>query len=394
MYSFHFDAAIAQISLALSTGATLCFGTRSKLGNGPAILDFMQNHHIHHAAFTLSLLADIPPSLLPSLRSIECGGERCSRALTSWASGRNFYNVYGPTETAIGATYAKCYADDTGEVPIGFPFTNVWIGIIDDEKLHPVQHGEVGEIVIGGLGVSPGYLNRPELTSQQFITIEGETCYRTGDLGVVIDNNLWYRGRKEGDLEVKLAGGRRFNLGEIEAKLLELPSILLCAAGLWDRRLLVYLMGHADVPRPDDRELQAYLSSWLPEYAVPQYFQWLVRLPLNSNGKVIRALLPTPDWQALLSQGVEPGTQTELKLAETLSKMVLFPLAETFGGGKYSLEQPSTKIDTSKTFAQLGLDSLSAIDFLLHLGINSIDEGRLLRLTLQQLAQMIDQEET
>lgn len=391
MFSFHFDAAIEQMALAFFAGATLCLGPRRVLSSGPSIQAFLQRHDIHHAAFTPSILAELPPASLPALRSIECGGQRCSRALIEqWAPGRRFINIYGPTEATIGATYAQCQAGAEGEVPIGHPLPNTWIGILDvndPQRLLPFE--EVGEIVIGGAGVSPGYINRPELTSSQFITLNGVVCYRTGDLGLIKDGELWYRGRREGDLEVKLSGGRRFNLGEVETRLLELPAILSCAVGVWESRIVAYLVARQNAPHPSRAEIQEYLKRWLPAYAVPNYYQWVSTLPMNSNGKIARGSLPTPDWRAFLREGefVVPKTPTECLLAERVAQIV-FPAEPARG-----------EMNAAKTFSELGLDSLSATDFLLSVQpyfkrAGEIDEARLLRLTLIELARQCDEQQT
>jgi non-ribosomal peptide synthetase component F len=108
-FSWHFDAAIGQIGLALCAGATLCMGTRTQLSGGPTLLSFLQRHRITHAAFTPSLLATLPVAELPELRSVLCGGERCAPGLAEeWGRGRQFVNMYGPTECTIGTTVAEC----------------------------------------------------------------------------------------------------------------------------------------------------------------------------------------------------------------------------------------------------------------------------------------------
>jgi non-ribosomal peptide synthetase component F len=109
VFSLHFDAAIEQIALPLFAGATLCMGTRALLWSGPTILSFLKRHRITHAAFTPSWLSALPASELLELCSIICGGERCAPGLADeWGQGRQFVNIYGPTECTIGATFAEC----------------------------------------------------------------------------------------------------------------------------------------------------------------------------------------------------------------------------------------------------------------------------------------------
>jgi acyl-CoA synthetase (AMP-forming)/AMP-acid ligase II len=151
---------------------------------------------------------------------------------------------------------------------------NTWICILD-KRQRPLPHGRTGEIAIGGLGVSPGYLHRPHLSARQFLSLQGCPCYRTGDRGRIdAAGVLWYRGRIEGDLQVKLAGGRRFDLGELEARLQEHPAILACAVAQWQGHLVAYLVHRSPHPRPTVAELHAQLSRWVPAYAVPQLYLW------------------------------------------------------------------------------------------------------------------------
>ncbi len=387
VFSLHFDAAIEQIALPLFAGATLCMGTRARLSSGPTILSFLTRHRITHAAFTPSWLSALPEASLPQLRSLICGGERCAPGLADeWGRGRQFVNIYGPTECTIGATFAECSPGGQGELPIGGPVQNTWVCILDEQQ-RPLPHGMAGEIVIGGLGVSPGYLNRPDLTAGQFISLEGHICYRTGDRGLIDSEGvLWYRGRIDLDLQVKVAGGRRFDLGELEAKLEQHPAILGCAVAEWQGHLVAYLVLRSEHNRPTVAELRALLLRWVPEYAVPQFYIWQRSLPRTSGGKIARTALPVPDWTSFAHDGAyaEPRTPTEQALAEIVAAL-LAPL----------IPSPES-MNALSTFAQFGLDSLSVTDLLLRaqaaFGLDvDIDDGRLLHVTIEAFARLIDE---
>jgi amino acid adenylation domain-containing protein len=387
VFSFHFDAAIEQIALPLFAGATLCMGTRTLLSSGPTILSFLERHRIAHAAFTPSLLATLPASELPELRSVVCGGERCAPGLADeWGRGRQFVNIYGPSECTIGTTFAECSPGGQGELPIGRPLQNTWVCVLDEHR-QPLPQGMMGEIVIGGLGVSQGYLNRPDLTASQFISLGGHTCYRTGDRGLIdAEGVLWYRGRIAGDLQVKVAGGRRFDLGELETKLQEHPAILATAVAEWQGHLVAYLVLRSQHNRPTVAELRALLSRWVPAYAIPQFYMWQRSLPRTSSGKIARQALSEPDWTAFAHDGAyaEPRTTTEQALAEIVATL-LTPLIPT-----------PERLNVLSTFAQFGLDSLSVTDLLLHAqtacGANlEVDEGQLLHMPLEAFARLIDE---
>ena len=371
-FSLHFDAAMGQIGLAFWAGATLCLGTRTQRSGGRALLSLLERQGITHAAFTPSLLASMPETSLPELRSVLCGGERCAPGLVeTWGQGRQFVNIYGPTECTIGTTLAECSPTnlaETGEVPIGWPMPNTWACILDKRQ-------------------------RPELSARHFFTLQGCPCYRTGDRGRIdADGVLWYQGRSDGDLQVKLAGGRRFDLGELEAWLVKHPAILACAVTQRNGHVVAYLVQRSTHPRPTVSELRAHLVRWVPEYAVPNFYLWQPSLPTTSGGKIDRSALPEAQWSAFAHDGAsaEPRTPTEQVLAQLLLE-VLTPAVPGVPGAP-----APERINTLATFAESGLDSLSVLDLLFRAldrfgHTAEVEEGELSQLTIEAYAQLIDE---
>ncbi|WP_143569903.1 condensation domain-containing protein, partial [Tenacibaculum agarivorans] len=153
-----------------------------------------------------------------------------------------------------------------------------------------------GELCIGGSGLSQGYINRAELTSEKFIAHpfkEGERLYRTGDLARWLeDGNLEFLGRI--DSQVKLRGFR-IELGEIENQLLGYPDISDTIVNVvdknQDKHLVGYYVSEASI---DSSELRSFLRGKLPEYMLPSYYVHLDALPITANGKVDRKNLPDP----------------------------------------------------------------------------------------------------
>jgi acyl carrier protein len=199
----------------------------------------------------------------------------------------------------------------------------------------------------------------------------------------------WYRGRIDGDLQVKLAGGWRFDLGELETKLQEHPAILACAVAQWQGHLVAYLVPRSTYHRPTVEELRALLLRWVPAYAVPQFYLWQRSLPRTSGGKIARQSLPEPDWTAFAHDGAcaEPRTPTEQALAQIVAT-VLTPLAPA-----------PERMNALATFAQFGLDSLSVLDLLFRaqdtFGADAeVDEGQLVQLTIEAYARLIDERRT
>ena len=233
---------------------------------------------------------------------ILCGGEALSRELATQLLEKSdsVWNLYGPTETTIWSTIYR--VEPTGNsIYIGRPIANTQIYILD-RHLKPLPVGVPGELYIGGIGLSRGYLNRPELTAEKFIPNPfsqnpQDRLYKTGDLARYLpDGNIEFLGRI--DHQIKLRGFR-IELGEIEALLNKHPDVREAVALVredvpGDKRLVAYLVPKrkADI---SINELRDFLKLKLPDYMIPSAFVILDALPLTPNGKVNRRALPSPD---------------------------------------------------------------------------------------------------
>nr|WP_283099539.1 non-ribosomal peptide synthetase [Pseudomonas sp. MWU15-20650] len=265
------------------------------------------------------------PGALAGLRILLCGGERADpavfRSLLAQAPALRLVHCYGPTETTTYATTyeVRAIADDADSVPVGRPISNTQIHVLD-AQLQPVPLGLVGEICIGGDGVALGYLNRPELTAEQFVQDPfnpGALMYRTGDLGRwTADGLLECIGRNDDQVKIR---GFRIELGEIEARLAtfaHLQEVVVLAREdvPGDKRLVAYFTW-AGEPVGIDR-VRAHLQDQLPDYMVPSAYVPLDYLPLTANGKVDRKALPVPALDAVSSRVFEaPAEGLEQTLA-------------------------------------------------------------------------------
>ncbi len=332
--SLNFDASIWEIIMAIGAGATLYLDTKDALMPGLPLMGRLKDYGITHITLPPSALAALPLEEIPELQTIIVGGEACSEELIKqWATGRNFFNAYGPTETSVCATVEK-WTDATEKITIGRPIANTQIYILDSH-LQPVPIGVPGELHIGGMGLARGYLNRPELTQEKFIPNpfekdevipptplnkggnEPSKLYKTGDLARYLpDGKIEYLGRI--DNQVKLRGFR-IELGEIEALLnqneaVQSSCVIVREDNLGDKRLVAYV-----VPQPEINltinEIRQFLRAKLPDYMVPTAFVLLDAFPLTPNGKIDRRALPVPDLQ---SQGeyIAPRNPIEEKMAQ------------------------------------------------------------------------------
>ncbi|GCA76890.1 tyrocidine synthase 3 [Microcystis aeruginosa NIES-2520] len=314
--SLNFDASIWEIIMAIGAGATLYLDTKDALMPGLPLMERLKDYGITHVTLPPSALAALPLEEIPELQTIIVAGEACSEELIKqWATGRNFFNAYGPTETSVCATVEK-WTDATEKITIGRPIANTQIYILDSH-LQPVPIGVPGELHIGGMGLARGYLNRPELTQEKFIPNpfekdevipptplnkggnEPSKLYKTGDLARYLpDGNIEYLGRI--DNQVKLRGFR-IELGEIESLLnqneaVQSSCVIVREDNLGDKRLVAYV-----VPQPEINltinEIRQFLRAKLPDYMVPTAFVLLDTFPLTPNGKIDRRALPVPDLQ-------------------------------------------------------------------------------------------------
>jgi amino acid adenylation domain-containing protein/FkbM family methyltransferase len=269
-----FDASVKQL-IQLARGRTLCLAPEWARRDGEALRDYVLRNRVEVLDCTpsqLRLMAQLPAltddaaadavgadglSLfggsagLP--RVVLVGGEAIDRQLWRRLAAdpqTTYYNVYGPTECTVDATYCRI-SPERATPSIGAPLPNTQILILD-ERLQLVPVGVAGEICIGGEGVGRGYLGREELTKQKYVAHPfaagvGARLYRTGDLGrYAADGRLEYLGRN--DRQVKLRG-YRIEPGEIEAVIAQHGSVRECAVLAredeeGDRRLVAYVVPH------------------------------------------------------------------------------------------------------------------------------------------------------
>jgi acyl carrier protein len=208
---------------------------------------------------------------------------------------------------------------------IGKPMNNMTVRLYDkQQRLVPI--GVSGELYIGGAAVSHGYLRRPELTDEKFVTIDGQRFYRTGDLVRYLpDGNIEIIGRIDDQIKIR---GFRIELGEVEAALGQHPDarevvVIAREAFPGDNRLVAYLVTDHQTA-PSATEFRSFLKTKLPDYMVPSAFVLLDKMPLTATGKVDRLALPLPDWAALelKEEFVAPSSAIEQELAEIWIKVL------------------------------------------------------------------------
>jgi amino acid adenylation domain-containing protein len=324
--SISFDISVLELLWTLTRGFQIVIHGE---GNSDKIPAEIVRHGVTHLQSTPSLLRALvsdPQSLeaLSKLKKILIGGEALPASLV--ASLRptftgEIYNMYGPTETAIWSTVYRVQ-EQRSSIPIGKPIVNTQVYVLDSQ-LQPVPPGEIGNLLIGGDGVVRGYLNRPDLTAERFVSDPfrpGGRLYRTGDLArFLADGDLEFLGRA--DFQVKIRGFR-IELGEIETTLEQQPGVEQAVVvaredSQADMILAAFFVAKAGSSVNADL-LRGALEAALPSYMVPAHFVLLERLPLTANGKIDRNALPPISLPSNSSTdaGEEPRGEFEVVLAK------------------------------------------------------------------------------
>ncbi|WP_046006386.1 non-ribosomal peptide synthetase [Pseudoalteromonas rubra] len=271
-----------------------------------------------------------------SLRYVIFGGEALQlSSLKGWYTRHPddypaIVNMYGTTETTVHATYRKLEKQDVEQNRgslIGESLSDLTIYILDTAgKLVP--NGVAGEMYIGGAGVSYGYYNKAELTSERFISnpyLDGDILYKTGDgARVLSDGEIEYLGRLDNQVQVR---GFRVELSEIERKILELPSIT-SAIVIYqqeEKSLVAYIVSEVNKRINEATyiaNLKAELAVDLPKYMIPNRFVVLDKLPTTVNGKIDKNALPNVTSALSDKVIVEPRNHIEEELVGIWSKVL------------------------------------------------------------------------
>jgi len=301
--TFCFDVSVWELLLPLITGCKIVFASQGRQGDSRYLQELIEARQVttvHFVPSMLSVFLQEADCSCPSLKHVVCSGEELKRSLVdkykTCLGHAALYNLYGPTEAAIDVTASRVDPEAKGPVSIGSPVDNTAIYLVDQQG-HLQAEGAPGELLIGGVQVGRGYLNRPALTQEKFIEDPflpgtGQQLYKTGDLARwQPDGSLEYLGRIDNQVKIR---GYRIEPGEIENQLSAIPGIREAAVVVFREpddtsRLVAYYVADAPMERAYLRE---QLFSRLPGYMVPARLIHLDKLPLSPNGKLDRKALP------------------------------------------------------------------------------------------------------
>ena len=326
-----FDIAQEELYLPLIAGAQLTIIDQDEARDGFALLETVK-------AANITLMQATPyiwrmmleagwKEQLPIVAF--CGGEALTKDLADQLLPRckELWNMYGPTETTICAMVKKLSLTDE-VISIGRPIANVAVYVLDRD-LQKVVTGEEGELYISGVGVTNGYINRPELTADKFVLDQFSTngeqkMYSTGDLVKELPNGEYqFIGRIDTQVKVR---GYRIETEEIACQLKQHEAVkdalvIVYQDAVDNARLVAYLTlqpSHLNLANDQlENELKDALKKVLPEYMVPVDYVFISKMPLLSSGKINKEALPVPKIKnSNTAAYVAPTTELEKIITE------------------------------------------------------------------------------
>ncbi|WP_146429150.1 non-ribosomal peptide synthetase [Blastopirellula retiformator] len=336
-HSLSFDFSVWEIWGALISGARLLVTSRWKARSPDLLAKSISDQQITVLNLTPSAFESLVSHLhaegseaITSLRYTILGGETLKvHSLAKWfklarPNRARVINMYGITETTVHVTFHETDESDSFRqwgTRIGCPIKGLCCYVLSDEGMElPV--GAVGELYVSGLGVSLGYLGRPDLTASAFVpdpfcNEPGGRLYKTGDLASRLsDGSLLYHGRS--DLQIKV-NGYRIEPQEVERAIEQIPNVLASVVrtaqvNAEDSTLVAFYETKDQAPIPG-KYLREELAASLPPYMIPSAFSHLPAIPRTSGGKPNRNSLA--QFSAHL-QNEDLGTNEKLSATEEI----------------------------------------------------------------------------
>ena len=376
-----FDAFVEEFYPALVNGIKILSVSKQTILNSKKLEKLINDNKV--------TLISCSPLLLNQLNGINnfstvktyiSGGDVLKKDYyTNLIKNADIYNTYGPTETTVCSTYHKCTENEQHNIPIGKTIANYKNYIVSEEN-DLLPKGSVGELCIGGKGLTRGYLNNPALTANKFILLRcvNEYVFKTGDLCKINDNDeIEFVGRKDDQVKIR---GYRVSLIEIEKMLCLYP--LINNAIVVDyidnnnkKRLCAYYIGEDSITK---KEIKEYLKKVLPSYMIPDVYIKVNEFKMTINGKIDKLSLPNPIKYGSEpdSEYVKPRTEVEKQLAEIWSEIL-------------NIKQ----ISIEDNLFELGADSLAIIEFqtlAINLNININAQEIYESQTIKKIAEKIE----
>ncbi len=357
--SVAFDMFIVETFITILTGKKLILSNEEQQKIPLLIHDLIKRYNVNFVLTTPSRInLMINQNLLKDLltiKIIQLGGEALTSELynkLSKVTDAEIYNGYGPSEITACCSSKKVSNSD---ISIGKPFNNFEIYILNrNSELCPI--GIPGEICIVGDGLALGYINNKNLTAKSFVKnpINGAMMYKTGDLGLLNENNeLEYIGRKDDQIKIH---GLRIELSEIESKLLEIKEISDCSVIYKKDKEYISAFIVSKEHDIDISNIRNSLRKTLPLYMIPKYITQIDALPITTNGKTDKKALYSYEENFSNNSAIEKPITEKEKICCKIWQEIL-----------------GYEIGITDNIFDVGADSLLAIQFKTKMLANNIN---------------------
>ena len=331
--AYTFDMSVSEIFWPLASGSAIVVSNEDEHKDINKLMSLIRENQVNILHFVPSafnaMISDITILQAIKIKYLFLAGEplqaRVIHKVKNILPHTRVFNMYGPTETTIYATWHECSGTEQGIAPIGRATPNTRLYVIShDGQL--CAKGVSGELVIAGDGVSDGYVNLPDKTNEQYkqgLIHAGETVYLSGDIvRWNNDGNLDYIGRKDNQVKIR---GYRIELEEIESQLLKYQNLSQCAVDVRvindEKMIVAYYVSHNNIELKDS-ELRYYLAKYMPSYMLPSHFIHLEKLRLTQSGKIDKVSLQNISLHDNLREIVMPRSSIEQALHDIWSNVL------------------------------------------------------------------------
>lgn len=300
---FDFDVSVKDIYSGLFTGARVALIPRNYFSSPAVLMDYLTDNRVTvliwavSAMCFVSIMNGFEYKTPDTIRKVMFSGELMPvKQLNKWKRflpDAMYVNLYGPTEITCNCTYHildREYEKDE-IIPIGIPFRNEKVFLLDEEDKEIKLPGVEGEICVSGSCLALGYYKDSEKTAVSFVQNPlnnryAETIYRTGDLGKYDDTGvLFYTSRK--DFQIKHMG-QRIELSDIDVSAMSVDGVSRACSIYDDKHKKIILFYTGDIEK---EELSEEIHEKLPPFMLPSKTIRLDEFPLNKNGKIDRTAL-------------------------------------------------------------------------------------------------------
>ncbi|SFW30670.1 amino acid adenylation domain-containing protein [Prevotellaceae bacterium HUN156] len=324
--SIGFDASILEIFGPLYCGATLVVATDEIRNDIGKLYQYINEQKITHASLTPSVLNVLPSLHFTHMKTLRSVGEPMIATVAEKGAQQpyRFIDAYGPTEATVFC-FSRLVDGKVYFRNIGKPYEGIITHVVDKD-MNELPVGEIGELLIGGRQLTPGYLNRPELNQEKFVDSPFPEdhqikLYHSGDLAKRMeDGSIEYVGRMDSQIKFH---GFRIELDEIRTRIEQEPEVKQAYVRLEEFGSSQYLAAYIEAltPHLDMKVLKKRLSTFLPPYMIPTYWIPVSKFERTVNGKIDKTKLTNPFFEQYVRNS-EPLDAKEQMLASVISRIM------------------------------------------------------------------------